>query len=122
MTGVMAVMLFLTVLAAAIGLGTANAARLMDRQLAGRLTVQVVVGEPGARDAAAARVLAALRGSADVARAAPVDRAELARLLRPWLGDDAADPELPGPGAGRCRPARSRRRGRGAGRRAGSPR
>jgi cell division transport system permease protein len=97
MTGVMAVMLFLTVLAAAIGLGTANAARLMDRQLAGRLTVQVVVGEPGARDAAAARVLAALRGSADVARAAPVDRAELARLLRPWMGDDAADPELPVP-------------------------
>lgn len=97
MTGVMAVMLFLTVLAAAIGLGTAGAARLVDRQLAGRLTVQVVVGEPGARDAAAARVLAALGGSPDVARANPVDQAELARLLRPWLGDDAANPELPVP-------------------------
>lgn len=97
MTGVMAVMQFLTVLAAAIALGTAGAAELVDRQLAGRLTVQVVVGEPGARDAAAARALAALRGSPDVARAAPVDRAELARLLRPWLGDDAANPELPVP-------------------------
>ena len=97
MAGVMAVMLFLTVLAAAVGLGTAGAARLLDRQLAGRMTVQVVDGEPARRDAAAARALAALRASADVARAAPVDRAELARLLRPWLGSDGADPELPVP-------------------------
>ncbi len=97
MTGVMAVMLFLTVLAAAGGLGAAGATALLDRQLAGRLTVQIVAGEPGARDAAAARALAALRASPDVARAAPVDRAELARLLRPWLGADGADPELPVP-------------------------
>jgi cell division transport system permease protein len=97
MTGVMAVMLFLTVLLAALALGTATAARLMDRQLAGRMTVQVVVGEPGARDAAAARVVAALRGSPDVARTTPVDRAELARLLQPWLGEDAADADLPVP-------------------------
>lgn len=97
MTGVMAVMLFLTVLAAAIGLGTAGAARLLDRQLAGRLTVQIVIGEPGARDAAAARALAVLRSRPEVARVAPVDRTELARLLRPWLGADSADPELPVP-------------------------
>lgn len=97
MTGVMAVMLFLTVLAAAGGLGTAGAARLLDRQLAGRLTVQVVAGEPAQRDAAAAHVLAALKASPDVRRAAAVDRAELTRLLRPWLGEDGADAELPVP-------------------------
>lgn len=97
MTGVLAVMLFLTVLAAAAGLGAAGAARLVDRQLAGRMTVQVVDGEPDRRDAAAARVLTALRFSPDVQRAAPVARAELARLLRPWLGADGADPELPVP-------------------------
>ena len=97
MTGVMAVMLFLCVLAAAGGLGTAGAARLLDRQLAGRLTVQVVAGEPARRDAGAARVLAALRASPDVRRATAVDRAELTRLLRPWLGDDGADAELPVP-------------------------
>ena len=97
MTGVMAVMLFLLVLATAAGLATNNATAALGRQLAGRLTVQVVDGEPARRDAAAARVLAAVRAVPDVARAVPVDRAELQRLLRPWIGDDAGDPALPVP-------------------------
>ncbi|RXD03240.1 permease [Sphingomonas sp. UV9] len=97
MTWVMAIMLFLTMLAAALGLATAGAARLLDRQLAGRLTVQIVDGDPVRRDVAAARVLAALRKMPAVARAMPVDRAELTRLLQPWLGSDGADPQLPVP-------------------------
>ena len=97
MTGVLAVMMFLLLLAAAAGLATANAKAALDRQLAGRLTVQVLEGEPARRDAAAARVLAALRAEPAVRQAAAVDRAELARLLRPWLGSDAADAELPVP-------------------------
>lgn len=97
MTGVLAVMLFLLVLAAAAGLATGNARAALNRQLAGRLTVQVVDGEPARRDAAAARVLAALRATPGVRRVAAVDRAELARLLRPWLGDDAGDAALPVP-------------------------
>ncbi|MDB5694786.1 MAG: permease [Sphingomonas bacterium] len=96
MTGVMAVMLFLLVLAAAAGLATANARGALDRQLAGRLTVQVVDGEPARRDAAVAGVLAAIRALPEVARATVVPRAELERLLRPWLGD-GADPALPVP-------------------------
>jgi cell division transport system permease protein len=97
MTGVMAVMLFLLVLAAAAGLATRNARAALDRQLAGRLSVQVVDGEPARRDAAAARVLAAVRALPEVASATAVDRAELERLLQPWLGSDGADPELPVP-------------------------
>jgi cell division transport system permease protein len=97
MTWVMAIMLFLTMLAAALGLGTASAARLLDRQLVGRLTVQIVDGDPVRRDATAASILAAVRRLPDVSRAAPVDRAELTRLLRPWLGSDGADPQLPVP-------------------------
>ena len=97
MTGVMAVMLFLTVLAAAAGLATRNAVGLIDRQVAGRLTVQVVDGEPARRDAAAARVLRAVRGLPEVAHATAVDGAELAQLLRPWLGVEGADPALPVP-------------------------
>lgn len=97
MTAVMAIMVFLTVLAAAAGLGTLDAARLLDRQLAGRVTVQVVEGERTRTDAAAARVLAVLRSAPEVARAEPVPRAELERLLAPWLGDDAADAGLPMP-------------------------
>jgi cell division transport system permease protein len=97
MTGVMAVMLFLLVLAAAAGRATRNARAALDRQLAGRLSVQVVDGEPARRDAAAARVLAAVRALPEVASATAVDRAELERLLQPWLGSDGADPELPVP-------------------------
>ncbi len=97
MAWVMAIMLFLTMLAAALGLGTASAARLLDRQLAGRLTVQIVEGDPVRRDAVAQRVLSAVRRLPQVARATPVDRAELTRLLRPWLGSDGADPQLPVP-------------------------
>lgn len=97
MTWVMAIMLFLTMLAAALGLATAGAARLLDRQLAGRLTVQIVDGDPVRRDAAAARVLAALGTMPAVATATPVDRADLTRLLQPWMGSDGADPQLPVP-------------------------
>jgi cell division transport system permease protein len=92
MTWVMAIMLFLTVLAAAVGLGTASAARLLDRELAGRLTVQIADGE-----AVAARALVAIRAVPGVRSATPVDRAELTRLLKPWLGNDGSDPELPVP-------------------------
>lgn len=88
--GIMAIMMFLTVLAAATGLGTAAAAHLLGRDLAGRATVQLATGDP-------APVVAALRGDPAVARVVPVDRAELARLLRPWLGADGADPALPMP-------------------------
>ena len=97
MTWVMAIMLFLTILSAALGLGTGHATRLLDRQLSGRLTVQVVVGDPARRDSLAAQALSVLRRVPGVVRATPVPRAELERLLAPWLGGDAADPALPVP-------------------------
>ncbi len=97
MTGVMAIMLFLTLLAAALGLGTRQSATALERQLAGRLTVQVVDGSPVARDAVAARILGVLRALPDVRRATPVPRAELMRLLEPWLGRSDVDPDLPVP-------------------------
>lgn len=97
MTWIMGVMLCLTVLAAALGLGTLGAARLLDRQLAGRLTVQIVEPVERAREAQAGAALVALRSSPEVRRADPVDHARLAALLRPWLGQDGADPDLPIP-------------------------
>ncbi len=97
MTWVMGIMLFLTMLALALGLGTASAARLLERQLAGRLTVQIVDGNGVRRDRDAGRILTVLRRRPEVARAQPVDRAALTRLLRPWLGSDGADPDLPVP-------------------------
>jgi cell division transport system permease protein len=97
MTWVMAIMLFLTLLAAALGLGTRQSAQALERQLAGRLTVQVVEGSPATRDALARRTLAALRALPQVRRATLVDRAELTRTLAPWLGDTGDDADLPVP-------------------------
>jgi cell division transport system permease protein len=97
MSWIMAIMLFLTVLAAALGLATLGAAALLDRQLAGRLTVQIVEPVEGKRFDQAARALAVLKTIPDVTRATAVDHAKLATLLRPWLGADATDPDLPIP-------------------------
>ena len=93
MGSVMAVMLFLTVLAGALGLGTMRAADSLDRQLAGRLTVQIV-GEGGADPA---RITEALRRLPQVGEAVAVPREELAELVRPWLGDAGLDADLPMP-------------------------
>jgi len=97
MTWVMAIMLFLTLLAAALGLGTRQSANALERQLAGRLTVQLVEGSPASRDALAARTLAALRKLPAVRRATAVDRGQLTRLLEPWLGSAVGDADLPVP-------------------------
>lgn len=97
MTWVMAIMLFLTLLAAAAGLGTRQAATALERQLAGRMTVQVVEGSPAKRDTIAAQMVAALKALPQVRRVMPVDRAELTRLLAPWLGAAGADADLPMP-------------------------
>lgn len=97
MIWIMAIMLFLTVLAAAFGLGTLAAATLLDRQIAGRLTVQIVEANESARERDAVAALAAIRRTPGVARAEPVDRGQLTALLRPWLGEDGADPDLPVP-------------------------
>jgi cell division transport system permease protein len=97
MMWIMAIMLFLTLLAAALGLGTLGAARLLEHQLAGRLTVQIVEPVEQTRVDQTTRALAALHADPDVARATEVDRAKLAELMRPWLGEEGADPELPVP-------------------------
>lgn len=97
MTWVMAIMLFLTVLAAALGLGTFGAAALLDRQIAGRLTIQIIEPDAAKRGRQAAEAIALLRTEDAVATAVAVDHDKLAALLRPWLGADGADPDLPIP-------------------------
>jgi len=97
MSWIMAIMVFLTVLAGALGLGMFAATAQLDRELAGRLTVQIVEPNPQLRDAQAAAVLAELRKLPGVTRAQEADRAHLAELLKPWLGDAGLDPDLPMP-------------------------
>jgi len=76
MMWIMAIMLFLTVLAAAFGLGTLSAASLLNQQIAGRLTVQIVEANPQARERGATAALAAIRAIPGVVRADPVDRTQ----------------------------------------------
>lgn len=97
MLWVVAIMVFLTVLAAALGLGMAAASRTLDRQLAGRLTIQLAEGDTVKRDAAARAIVQRVRALPGVARAAEVDRARLAQLLEPWLGEAGLDADLPMP-------------------------
>jgi cell division transport system permease protein len=93
MRWIMAIMLLLTVLAAALGLSTWSATRALDAELAGRLTVQLADGDA----AATSRILARIRTLPQVARAEAVDRARLAQLLEPWLGEAGLDADLPMP-------------------------
>ena len=97
MTWIMVIMLFLTVLAGALGLGMLAATAQLDRQLAGRLTVQIVEPNAQLRDRQAAAMVKVFRALPGVARAEEVDRARLAELLKPWLGDTGLDPDLPMP-------------------------
>ncbi len=93
MRWVMAVMVYLTVLASALGLGTGAAAGRLDRELAGRVTIQILRTD----DATVARLARTLGAMPEVRSARAVPRAELARLLEPWLGDAGLDADLPMP-------------------------
>lgn len=97
MPWVIAIMMFLTVLAAAAGLGLGAGVRAMGADLAGRATVQIVEADQLARDRLAVRALTALRGMPDVRRAVAVEQRALADQLRPWLGDEAVSRDLPVP-------------------------
>lgn len=97
MPWIIAIMMFLTVLAAAAALGLGAAVRSMSADLAGRASVQVVEADAQARDQLAARALQALRGADGVRAADRVDPAKLADQLRPWLGEAASSGDLPVP-------------------------
>lgn len=97
MPWVIAIMMFLTVLAAAAGLGLATAAAALGDDLGGRVTVQIVQGDPVAREAQADAALAALRALPGLKSAGRVDDAEMAALLEPWLGSEGLGDDLPLP-------------------------
>ncbi len=92
------IMMFLMVLAAALGLGFARAARALDASLDGRVTVQVIEADPVAREIQADRAVGEIRRLAGVVRVTRVEDAAIGRLLTPWFGADglaAADLPLP---------------------------
>src|SRR3954463_14414707 len=79
MPWVIAIMMFLTVLAAAAGLGLAGAAPRFDAQLGPRITIQVVEANPALRRAQAAAAARAVQNLPGVTAVRPVPEAEVQR-------------------------------------------
>jgi cell division transport system permease protein len=99
MPWVIAIVIALTVIAAASGLALRNAAARADADLAGGVTVQIVSAAPVERNRQADAALAVLGKAPGVIEARRVAQAELDNLLEPWLGTrpgDAVD-DLPIP-------------------------
>lgn len=97
MPWVIAIMMFLSVLAAAAGLALGSAARGLSADLAGRVTVQFAEANPVVRETGKRAILSEL-GRLGVVRAIePVSEERLAALLDPWLGAESRDADLPMP-------------------------
>jgi cell division transport system permease protein len=97
MPWVIAIMMFLTILAAAAGIALAGSARALGKDLDARLTVQLPEPNAGLRDAQASQILIGLRRLAVVKTAEAIPQAQLATLLEPWLGSEGLDGDLPLP-------------------------
>ncbi|MBB4640418.1 cell division protein FtsX [Rhizorhapis suberifaciens] len=97
MPWVIAIMMFLTILAAAAGLGLDHAARSLRADLAGRATVQIVEANAEIREEQAGRVMTELRGLPSIRGVTRVSNVELEAALRPWLGEDLLRGDLPIP-------------------------
>ncbi|MGQ0589810.1 MAG: cell division protein FtsX [Sphingosinicella sp.] len=97
MPWVIAIMMFLTVLAAAAGLGLAGAAARLDAQIGSRLTIQVVEANPTLRQAQAEAAAGALRELPGVTAFRIVPQEEIERLLEPWIGVGGLEGDVPVP-------------------------
>jgi cell division transport system permease protein len=97
MSWVMAIMLFLTLLAAAAAITIGHAASIGTTELLRDATVQLINPDPAERAAQQARVAKALRATAGVTDVRAVPDKEARALLQPWLGDAANDADIPVP-------------------------
>ena len=97
MSWVMAIMLFLTLLAAAAAISLGNAASQGSDTLASEATVQLLDPNPAARAAQQKSVAETLRQTPGVAAVTVVPEAESRKLIEPWLGDAANDADIPVP-------------------------
>ena len=97
MSWVMAIMLFLTLLAAAAAISLGNAASQGSDTLGSEATVQLLDPDSAARVAQQKSVADMLRQTPGVAAVTVVPEAESRKLIEPWLGDAANDADIPVP-------------------------
>lgn len=94
MPWVIAIMMFLMVLAAASGMALSGAVGTLGADLAGRLTIQILDADPARQTMIARKAMMALHQRPDISTAKRVDADEMQQLLRPWLGDGLAKSEI----------------------------
>ena len=98
MPWVIAIMVALTVIAAAAGLAFSNTARNASDALSGGVTVQIVNANQSERDRQAQAAVRALRQMPGVVDVTLVSQDEVDRLIEPWLGASASgDAGIPVP-------------------------
>lgn len=97
MPWVIAIMVALTVVAAAGGLALQNMTDAARAELSGGATVQVIEAFPAARERQARAVMEELANDPAVATYRRVPEAELDALLEPWLGVGAGEATVPIP-------------------------
>lgn len=97
MPWVLAIMIFLTVLAAAAGLGLGRAAETLAGQIGNRITVQIVEANAELRENQARLALSELQRHPEVRTVRRVGDEEMKALLEPWLGEAGLEGDLPVP-------------------------
>ncbi|MGK2908671.1 MAG: cell division protein FtsX [Sphingobium sp.] len=97
MPWVIAIMMFLTVLTAAAGLGLVRASRALGQDLSGRVTIQIIEADAVARRHSVSRIVQSLSRQQGVTAVTAVAEGALAEQLRPWLGEDMTAVDLPIP-------------------------
>jgi cell division transport system permease protein len=97
MPWVIAIMLFLTCLAAAAGLVMLDAASRGGQDLAQQATVQVIESNAAERTVLRNKAAAMLRSQTGVQNVKIVSDKEVMALLKPWLGSDVIDTDIPVP-------------------------
>ena len=97
MPWVIAIMMFLAVLAAAAALAIGHATASLQGAIAGRITIQIVEANPDLRARQRVAVVAELRRQSNVTDVTEIADAEVRDLLTPWLGKDGLDTDVPMP-------------------------
>lgn len=97
MPWVIAIMMFLTVLASAAGLALDAASRTLSAQVSDRITIQITEPDAQARSSAVRRIVTLLGGTEGIDNIALVPEDQLAEQLKPWLGSDLKLSDIPIP-------------------------
>ncbi len=97
MAWIVAIMIFLTVLACSAGMALGRSAAALTEASANRLTVQVTEPDPVRRAATVDALATGLRAIPGIAAIEIVPRERLLAQLEPWLGRDVESAGLPVP-------------------------